>query len=258
MPHHKKARRHHIVSQCYLKGFTREGRKTSTLYVIGIQTGRKFPTVPAKVGLWRDFNRVDTEPSVDVEQWLSRIESDVASALRRIESAQSLSDSRDWQSVLRLAALFLVRTPDNREMIRKASERLFELLADVLLSSESQYERDLDIARRDGFISAAPTLGYLRMREYVARGRYRINVSTARHIAIEFSAWPKAHEALLRRSWMLCLAPTAGGDFVTSDRPLTLVDGNQNPSTPRRPLGLLTSGSLVFFPVTRKCWRLAP
>ncbi len=52
-------RKHHFISQCYLKGFTRSGRKDGQLFAINISDGSSFCTKPASVGAKRDFNRIE-------------------------------------------------------------------------------------------------------------------------------------------------------------------------------------------------------
>lgn len=66
------ARAHHFISQCYLKGFTRNGSKKSKLFVIGLEQLRSFETRPENVAHRRDFNRIEGLPPEELEQLVRR------------------------------------------------------------------------------------------------------------------------------------------------------------------------------------------
>jgi hypothetical protein len=76
------ARRHHYLTQCYLKGFATERRKPR-LFVIDISARKTFRTGPENIGAIRDFNRVDL-PGIapdQLEKEYAKFESDVGPAL---------------------------------------------------------------------------------------------------------------------------------------------------------------------------------
>lgn len=56
-----KARKHHYISQCYLKGFAERRDKNAMLQVWEVDTGRSFKTKPVGVGAERDFNRIEID-----------------------------------------------------------------------------------------------------------------------------------------------------------------------------------------------------
>jgi Protein of unknown function (DUF4238) len=52
-------RRHHYLPQCYLRGFAETRDEGATLHAYDITETRWFATTSLKVGVRRDFNRVD-------------------------------------------------------------------------------------------------------------------------------------------------------------------------------------------------------
>ncbi|OKR44764.1 hypothetical protein BH595_17235 [Pseudomonas aeruginosa] len=77
------SRHHHFLSQCYLRGFTKNGSKKSRLIALEPEKRSYFETNPRNVGGIRDFNRIEVE-GVDqevLEKSLSEFESDAATAL---------------------------------------------------------------------------------------------------------------------------------------------------------------------------------
>lgn len=79
------SRGHHYLPQCYLKGFSKKkGKKSWQLQVIDVEYKTQFPATPKRVGLQRDFNRIDiegVEPDA-LETSLSTFETDLAESLR--------------------------------------------------------------------------------------------------------------------------------------------------------------------------------
>jgi hypothetical protein len=84
------ARRHHFLSQCYLKGFTADGTKEGKLFVINTSDGSTFETKPINVAVERDFNAVEGRPPGELEGKLAQLEGVLGAALDRIVSARSI------------------------------------------------------------------------------------------------------------------------------------------------------------------------
>jgi hypothetical protein len=80
------ARQHHVIPQCYLRGFTTKGKK-SQLHVFDVGRCKRFMSSPRNVAGVRDFNRVEmdgVEPDA-IEIAFSVPEGRLADALRNFE-----------------------------------------------------------------------------------------------------------------------------------------------------------------------------
>ena len=70
------ARKHHYLSQCYLKGFAQLEGKNWQTWVLDLKEKRQFRTNIENVAAIRDFNRIDVEglPPDAIEQAMSSLE----------------------------------------------------------------------------------------------------------------------------------------------------------------------------------------
>jgi hypothetical protein len=93
-----KARKHHHVAQCYLKGFTHDRRKDSRLYVVDARRRRVFYTTPSNVAAGRDFNRIDGGEPNAIESIYADFESIAGPALARTEARRAVGSDADLTS----------------------------------------------------------------------------------------------------------------------------------------------------------------
>jgi hypothetical protein len=87
----------------------------------------------------RDFNAVDGLPKGALESTLSRFESEVDKALRKIATERSITDQIAWNAILNLGALFAVRNPGQRERVRQFFEDVAKMVMDVSLADEKRW-----------------------------------------------------------------------------------------------------------------------
>lgn len=248
------ARRHHFISQCYLKRFTRNGSKNSKLWAYDIPSGKTFETMPANVAHQRDFNRVDICGHLPdaLESSLAKFESQADSALHKIADTQSLDDFDSWVTILNLVALFAVRNPRMREMMRDSQERLANIIMDVTLAKKERWELQLKRAIASGDIELDSGVSYEDVKEFHNRGEYTIEVPTMRHIRTEFHVYEPVLRTMVDRKWQLCIAAPDSGGYVTTDHPVCLIHSDGEPQSLVRPLGYGLKGTTVVFPVTRE------
>lgn len=247
----KPARRHHFVSQVYLKGFTVDGRKDTQLFVVSLEQRKTFSTVPANVAQERDFNRVDGLSPGELDNLLGRFEGTAGIAIERIAAAGSLDDQDAWLEVLNLAALFAVRHPARRETLRAAMERVAKLVGQMLVYDREGYERQMAAAAKAGFVDPNSGVTFDQMREFVTRGEYEIKVPTERHLDIEFRVFEEVLKTMVARRWTLIKASPSAGHFVTSDQPVFLVSTGPEPAHQARHLGHGLKRTALFLPLTR-------
>jgi hypothetical protein len=94
-------RRHHYVPESYLKGFVDDASRPQ-LQVFDLKTRSRFAASPDNVAVERDFNRVEIpgRPIDELEDMLGRIEGDVISAIRRIQTVGTVDNVSDLHLVL--------------------------------------------------------------------------------------------------------------------------------------------------------------
>ncbi|EOF5506408.1 DUF4238 domain-containing protein, partial [Salmonella enterica] len=87
------ARHHHYLSQCYLRGFTKNGGVKSKLTALDMKKKKAFETSTRNVGGVRDFNRLDIEgfdPNI-LESSLAEFEGSVATELKKLSQGAPFS-----------------------------------------------------------------------------------------------------------------------------------------------------------------------
>jgi len=132
------ARHHHYISECYLRNFSVKQRKKRLLTVYSLSDQRVFETNPRNVGGIRDFNRVNVpglEPDA-VEKGWSDFEGQAANSIRNLSSTARF-DGDDREVILHLIALFSVRSPQFREVMRKFTEDVSKSIMDLTLAKKS-------------------------------------------------------------------------------------------------------------------------
>ena len=246
------ARAHHFISQCYLKGFTENGSKNSKLFVVGLQERKYFQTKPANVAQRRDFNRVEGRPPGEIEELLAPFEGQAAAALLKLAADRSLDDVDAWLTVLNLVALFAVRHPLHREQVRQFTERIARLTMEMTLATRERWESQVRQATDAGFMDGQSDVTYEQMRDFVQRGEYTVNLANARHLQLEFQLHDAVLETLVDRKWTLWTSTKDVGHFITSDRPVILMNADGRAPTLQRPIGHGMMGTVVCFPVCRE------
>lgn len=245
------ARGHHYISQCYLKRFTRNGSKKSQLWVCDLARGHSFSTVPANVAKERDFNRIEGLPPGELDNRLGMFETAADKALDTIEESCTLEDAEAWLHVLNLAALFAVRTPRMRESVREFHERVARMMMDLTLAKPERWESSVRQACAAGHLPADSNVTYEQVKAFHERGEYRVSVSTAHHVGLEFHVFEPVLRTLAGRKWTLYVAEPVSGGFITTDNPVCLMNTDGAPATLTQPIGHGLTGTTVIFPITR-------
>lgn len=108
----------HFLSQCYLKGFTPLGTKTSRLVALNLIERKSLrPTIPKNFAKERYFNRIEiVGMSPDyLEEQLALFEDTADKSIRNVEKTGKF-EGEDRIIILNLVALFAVRNPYRRDL----------------------------------------------------------------------------------------------------------------------------------------------
>jgi len=247
------ARHHHYLPQCYLKGFTRDGERTSQLWAWDFDRKRKFLTVPRNVGGERDFNRIDVPNLAPdaVEVAMSKVETEFDAALTAVNTNLDWDDQiKNW--IFNLMALMVVRSPQQRENRRDFQARVSERVLDLLLESKERWEGSIPTGSGDG--AAARKVTYEEAKEFHERKQYTIEVPTVRHIQDEAELVSAVLPFLARRKWTVLVGTPQSGHFITTDNPVTL-DWNDPTKVPpmyRYSPGFGMNDTTVHFAISKK------
>jgi hypothetical protein len=242
------ARRHHYVPQGYLAAFTDSGEKDGQFHVLDVGTGRRFRTSPKNIAVARDFNRVDIDglPIDALESALAGLDNLAVKAIRNVISRQIFPDAADANTILNLLGLIAVRNPLSRGSFNRAREHTLRVIGQLLISDRALYERHLRRAHEAGDVPNVE-MPYETMKEFIEKDEYEIDFHPEENSRTEFKVFDGLLPLLGQRSWSLLLAPHDGPEFISSDRPVSLIWRDARES----PIGFALRETEVFFPLGR-------
>lgn len=248
-------RHHHYIPQGYLRGFAQ--KRTSKLwqtYATDLEAQRSYLTNVRNVCGERDFMRVEmdgVEPD-KIEKEMSAFETKCIEAIRRVADREEFS-GEDSNLTLNLMALLAVRSPEMRENIRGFHEQVAKRVLDITLHNKERWEHQVG-QMRGGATSVVSGATYEEAKAFFEGGQYEITVRREYHMSTEFRMMQTVLGELGRRIWTLYIANENDGEFITTNRPVTLsfINPEQVPPLYRNSPGFALKGTEVHFPLTRK------
>jgi hypothetical protein len=134
------ARKHHYISQFYLKGFGKSGSKKPPITVTTLHDKKYFTTTSNNLASVRDFNRINVpDLRADyVETALSEFEYKAANAIREIHTTKKF-EGENRTLVLQLIAMFHSRNPTQRENIKDFMGRVFKTSSSILQRHDAEF-----------------------------------------------------------------------------------------------------------------------
>ena len=241
------ARNHHVVPQGYLAAFTDTGLRSGRLCVFDIEAGKFFGTTPRNVASRRDFNRVNVEgqPEDTLEKAFGGLEDRAVSVIRRMREEACIPLDEDFNYVLNLISLLVIRNPRRRAAMVRAMQHEVRIIGDLLASDEQLYEHHVRKARESGDLSG-PDIPFERMKRSLDNGNYTVSVPTDLSLQTELAAFKDVLQLMGARCWSLLTIESAAPDLVTSDLPVTLVHKNPHAGGP---IGIATRNTEAVFPL---------
>ncbi len=246
----KPARIHHYLPQAYLAGFTDNGTKEGTLYVLKTETGRCFKTLPRNVAAERDFNRIEVDgiDSDALEQALSGFEDCAVAAVRRVALKNTFPRGDDFSYVVNLLGLLAIHNPQPRASFDHLREQVFRRIGEILVSDRKIWDHQVRKAREAGH-KIREDVSFENVKRFVDSGDYEIEFNTEENLKTEFHVFDKLLSYLARRWWSLLIAEDGAPDFICSDYPVSVVW--KDPAM-KGPIGFGLSQTEVLFPLKRR------
>ena len=213
------ARRHHYVSQFYLKGFSDSDER---IHVIDVNDRRHFKTGSSNIAVQTDFNRINIEghDRNEIERFLSGIEGKAAKVLKDIAQNESLPQNVDDMVILSVfVGILAANNPQVREKLRNMDQDIISQRMQEMVANREIY------ASRLAELGVEDPIGYEVMKAFVECGNYTISLeeSNGYYLALVFQALDLVVFPMLdEMRWSLLIAEDNASDFITSDRPVIL------------------------------------
>jgi len=248
------ARHHHYIPQGYLRGFAHQrGVRQWYVHVTDLKQKRIYPTNTRNVCGERDFMRINIAGHAPdrVEKDLSVLETKWVEAIRRVAASGGFK-GEDASLIMNLMALLAVRSPEMRENMRDFHERIAKRAMDMSLATKERWEGQMEQLRAANK-TVHDDVTYEDVKAFYEGGQYTVTVGREYQIGMEFELMPAVLEELSKRLWTVYMTDGKHGEFVTTNRPLTLtyVDPSKVPPLMSRSPGFALNGTQVHFPLTR-------
>jgi len=255
----KPARRHHVIPQLYLSGFTDSGEKNGLLYAHDLRELKTFRAKPSNVAFEKDFYRIDA-PGVDIDE-IERIfwelETEAARVFKKIIQIQMLPAKRkDYAILMRFMAQLVMRRPNVRESLMQSHEQVMRMFARMTASlPDDQLRAQFDRLREKK--PDMPEVDLAAFREFATSDDYTIEFPQNFHIQqLLTTLLPVADETiaplLAARHWVLWAAQDGAGHFVTTDRPVALSWTVEVPPFYENSPGFGLENTMVVFPISKR------
>lgn len=145
-------------------------------------------------------------------------------------------------------AMLGARSPQQREHIDSQLSEIPEKIMKMMVSSEERYdsviENDYKTAEKSELID------YEKMKELVNSDNYNVSLTQEFLIKLELKMMQEIEIQLHKRNWILTKSTAESGEYITSDKPVSLVWKKLVGINPYSPgYGLLET--TVYFPITK-------
>ena len=247
------ARRHHTLSQTYLRRFLAAGATKPQLRVYDARRRLSFVTNIANVAVAHDFNtvKVEGQPSDALESALSKFEGVVAGALDRICAARSFRDADDRKAILNFLGMIYLRNPRWRGRMEEFIAETVKMVAQVSTSTKEIWDGERERFSKATDTPPSDAVSYEEMREFVRGEGYKIKVARDYLIGLELKTFNDILPIFFARKWSLFRAKPGTGGFITSDHPACLMWNDNKLATGPYPPGLGLTKTDLYFPLSR-------
>ena len=247
------ARHHHYIPQAYLKGFAHKRSESQWFtHVTDFSADRAYTANVRNVCGERDFLRIDVDGYAPdaIEKEMSNFEAQCIGAIRRIAETGKF-DGEDSNLALNLMALMAVRSPEMRENLRGFHEQVAKRVMDVTLATKDRWEGQVARMRADGV--PVNDMTYEDVKSFHKSDQYKVTLAREYHIGTEFKMMDTVLESLGQRLWTVYTTDGSTGEFLTTNRPVTLtyIEPEKVPPIYRRSPGFGLTNTEVYFPLTR-------
>jgi hypothetical protein len=238
------ARRHHYVSQFYLKGFASDPSKP-VLYVVNLLDKKSYTTGTTALAVENDFHtiRVDGQPPDAIEKSLARVEGDVKRGLDNILASGSLGNDDDKALLLYYISLLVVKSPFVRPMVDQTADKIMTMVGKSQAANKAAWEAKMMQDKADGIYPE--DFDGDAVRKAILENDFTISLTTEAHLDMELKLAMQLCPLLGERGWNILKAKD--GKFITSDRPVALFWDDYAKSDP---IGLGLIGTRLLFPLS--------
>lgn len=238
-----KPKKHHYVSQFYLKGFLNPKDNKKMIFVYDKNRNKKFKSKVSNIAFQKNFNTIDSlgEKRYSLEKQLAIIESDIAPIIKQIIITNQKPSEDGYVKLFNYIGLLYLRNPKMRQFMKNKEEREVDFLLKNVVSSKEICESQLIKVGHD-----INEVSFEDIKSFVLEKRYIIDEGRERRIEEELRVFDSILPSIFRRIWYFYVSSSEIGEFITSDSPVSLVSSDGDLDY----YGLGTARTELIFPIS--------
>ncbi|MCK5114603.1 MAG: DUF4238 domain-containing protein [Phycisphaerae bacterium] len=218
-----KPRKHHYVSQFYLRGFTSDNNKKNGLYVLDLESGNQWKSTSKDVACERDFYMLDFDgdDAIALEKWFSDVENRAAPVISQIIESGIIPDNEEYKHLIDFLGAMAVKVPGVLNMLDDFYERIIRRVMWQMTDTKEEWEVLVKKSRDDGL--EIPDVSWEQIKELVAKkDNYTVTFQQNYRMGMILRLIPILLPLLAKRKWTFMRGVDDAPKIISSDRPLLL------------------------------------
>jgi len=212
-------KRHHYLPVSYLCRFARERSERGALHVFDLVNRQPRVQTPKNTGVQGYYNAIEKQDGTrdfGIEQFFSRIESQVSPVIDRLEGGGTLTEEE--RGILGLfVACQKLRGPEFEEQPRQTMDQILRLSARLCFADADRAHESLAQFERD---TGAPLgLSAEEMMAYIQRDDYQIRIHRNESLRLMTRLVGDMAKRFVRMDWQF-LHTSRKCAFITTDNPV--------------------------------------
>ena len=244
----KLSRRHHYLSQMYLRGFA---DKSDQVWVYNRQNSLYTRQGVINTAVIKDFNMINSpegQKSDEIERFIADVESSTKPILERFDKGDLTLQGEDRANLALFVGLLATRTPAFDKRYRSYEEKVGRMQMKGTTSTVAAAEEMLR-----GFERATGTdmsdVTAQEMYENIRDDNYEVEIPRQNSIKAMMELALEITQAVDKMNWGVTSAPQ-GTAFVTCDNPVTVLRPSSLAND--KHFGMLTPGAWTFLPLSER------
>jgi hypothetical protein len=245
-------KRHHYLPESYLTRFTRKRTDQGELWIYDIKKREFRRQTPRNTGVQGYYNAVENEDGTrdfGIEESFSRIESETATIINKIEAREPIDEKERGDLGLFVAAQ-MMRGPEFEEDVGKMMEGPLRIAAQMSFATPERARQSLEQFEKD----TGKPLGASaeEMMEYLKRDDYQLKLHRNESLRVMANLVGDTAKRFIRMDWRFFHAP-ADRTFITTDNPFVVMAPDHWGKMPSwYGFGYGTSGTRKVMPLSDK------
>lgn len=245
-------KRHHYLPESYLSRFTRERTDQGKLWIYDIKKREFREQTPRNTGVQGYYNAVEKEDGTrdfGIEESFSRIESETATVINKIEAREPI-DEKDRGILGLFVAAQMMRGPEFEEDVGKMMEGPLRMAAQISFATPERARQSLEQFEKD----TGKPLGASaeEMMEYLKRDDYQLKFHRNESLRVMTNLVGDTAKRFVRMDWRFFHAP-ADRTFITTDSPfVVMAPDDWGDMPPWNGFGYGTLGTRKLMPLSDK------